>query len=408
MAVFTYITQAKKNAAFVEKSISAGSLMEAERELAGRNVAVLKIWPKGENARRAMAVVRKQKAPKVSDNEYIAFATNCEQCLKFEMKILSVFTICEEMALTKSFGRVCAQMRGWVSQGDRLDEAMGKTGIFDDFVLGLVRAGDRSGQLPRTFNQIKNTYRRSLAIRKKVKGLMIMPLGVLIVGSFAGFGLMYKVVPMFVGLFASAKMALPVPTLILVEVSRIVTQYPLVIVGGIVGLVLMMLNKDVFYKRFPGLHRWILKVPVVGRIQKLMIQERFCSTLFTLLNAGVPLQSALGLCREVSGCFPYKGAIARAMIAVSNGSGVMVALESEKDIFGVRVIRTLGFGEETSGAQNVLEPLAVSLSEEIVEYVDNLGKVIEPVLTVLVGGVVFLIMLAIFLPILRLPQLIGG
>lgn len=408
MATFTYITQAKKNASFVEKTVSAASLHEAERELGGRNIPVLKIWQQGQGVEEMKAAGRKEKVPRVSDNEFIAFATNCEQCLKFEMKILSVFKICEEMALTKAFGKVCGKMRTWVAEGSRLDEAMAKSGLFDDFVLGLVSAGEKSGQLPRTFYQIKSTYKRSQSIKKKIRGLSIMPLGVVVVGACSGFGLMYKVVPMFVGLFTSAKMALPIPTLILVEVSRIVTQYPLLIVGGLVGVVVAMLNTNFLYKRFPVTHRWILKIPIVGGLQKLMIQESFCSTLYTLLSAGVPIQYALSLCRDVSGCYPYKGAIARAVLAVSNGSGVMASLESEKDIFGIRVIRTLGFGEETSGAENVLEPLAASLSEEIMEYVDNLGKIIEPVLTIVVGAVVFLIMLAIFLPILTLPQLVGG
>jgi type II secretory pathway component PulF len=98
--------------------------------------------------------------------------------------------------------------------------------------------------------------------------------------------------------------------------------------------------------------------------------------------------------------------MARAILSVAAGSTLMAALEVEKDIFGVIVVRTLGFGERTGKTEKVLEPLADVLSVEIMDYIDVLNTLIEPLLTLFIGGIVLLIMLALFIPIFTLPKLI--
>jgi type IV pilus assembly protein PilC len=406
MEKYYYITQKAKNAPYVRGFITADNPREAERELMSRDIPVLVLDKVKEKIAQGKRAVKKQATPKIPLKERIAFAQNMEQCQSIDMGLLAALDICKEMAITKKFAAVCQKMRDAISEGSTLYDAMRETSVFDPLVLGLIRAGEKSGYLAKTFNQIKSNYRRTADIRRKVIKLMSYPIVVMFVAAICIFFLMWKTVPTFVGLFANAQMDLPLPTKILMGVSAFTTQYPYLVFAGIVAMGVLVANFSKIYRAFPAIHRPILRIPVIGRLQKLLIQETFTRTLKNLLAAGLKILDALSLCRAVSGCYPYKGAMARAILSVAAGSTLMSSLENEKDIFGVIVVRTLGFGEKTGKTEVVLAPLSDVLSSEIMDYIDNLNTVIEPMLTLFIGGIVLLIMLALFIPIFTLPKLI--
>jgi type IV pilus assembly protein PilC len=278
--------------------------------------------------------------------------------------------------------------------------------VFDSLTLGLIKAGEKSGFLNRAFAQIKHNLRRTQTIRKKVVKLSVYPTVVVFIASLCVFFLMWKTVPTFVGLFASAKLELPLPTKILMTISHVVSTYPFLVLAGLVSVFGLVYFLPVFYRKCPAVHVYVLRLPLIGKLQKLLIQETFTRTLFNLLAAGVRIVDALSLCRDVSSCYPFKGAIARSMLSVSSGSPLMVSLEGEKDIFGIIVVRTLGFGEKTGKTEKVLEPLTETLSNDIMDYIDNLNTILEPLLTLFIGGVVLLVLLALFIPIFSLPKLL--
>lgn len=406
MERYSYVTQRAKNAPYVRGYVTAETMKEAERELMARDIPVLMLEKVKDKTSKRFKGVKKQATPQVNLKEKIAFAQNMEQCQDIDMGLLAALDICREMALTKAFAGVCQKMRNSISEGSTLYDAMGETQVFDPLVLGLVRAGEKSGYLSKTFNQIKRNYRRTAEIRRKVIKLMSYPLVVMFVASICIFFLMWKTVPTFVGLFSTAGLELPLPTKILMVVSSFTTQYPYLVLLGIVGFGIMLASMPKIYRALPIMHRPLLKIPIIGTLQKLLIQETFSRTLRNLLAAGLKILDALSLCRSVSGCYPYKGAIARSILSVASGSTLMASLENEKDIFGVIVVRTLGFGERTGKTEKVLEPLAEVLSVEIMDYIDTLNTLIEPLLTLFIGGIVLLVMLALFIPIFTLPKLI--
>jgi type II secretory pathway component PulF len=405
MEKYIYITQRAKNASFVKGEISAPSLREAERDLQAREVPVLDIEKVSDDIRRRPGF-KKKIVPKISLKEKIAFAQSMEQCQDIDMGLLAALDICREMALTPKFADVCKKMRDQVSEGATLYDAMRETEVFDPLVLGLVRAGEKSGFLSKSFNQIKGNYRRSADIKRKMIKLLTYPAVVILVAMLCIFFLMWKTVPTFVGLFATAKLELPLPTKILMGASNFTTHYPYLVFLGICAIGYAGMQIPVLYRKLPSTHKYILKIPVVGKLQKLLIQETFTRTMMNLLTAGLKILDALSLCRAVSTCYPYKGAIARAILSVSGGTPLMISLEDEKDIFGLIVVRTLGFGEKTGKTEKVLEPLSQVLGSEIMDTIDTLNTIVEPLLTLMIGSIVLLIMLALFIPIFTLPKLV--
>jgi type IV pilus assembly protein PilC len=406
MEKYVYITQKRRGGAFTRGTIVAESIREAERELAARDIPVLSIEVFRDKLLSKNREVKRHLVSNVTLNDRLAFAQNMEQCQDIDMGLLYSLDICREMSQSKKFGQVCQRLKDIVADGSTLHDAMRDTQVFDSLTLGLVRAGEKSGFLNRAFAQVKHNLRRTQTIRKKVIKLSVYPIVVMFVAALCVFFLMWKTVPTFVGLFSSANLELPLPTRILMSASSFVSTYPFLVLTGIASMGVFLYYLPVIYRKIPALHGLVLRLPIFGKLQKMLIQETFTRTLFNLLSAGVRIVDALSLCRDVSSCYPYKGAIARSILTVSSGSPLMVSLEDEKDIFGIIVVRTLGFGEKTGKTEKVLEPLTETLSNDIMDYIDNLNTVIEPLLTLFIGGVVLLVLLALFIPIFNLPKLI--
>jgi type IV pilus assembly protein PilC len=406
MEKFFYVAQRKKGGLYEKGFISALSMRDAERELMSKNLPVLLMEKVKEHRKSKTDGVRRQAVPKIHLKELLSFARNMEQCQEIDMGLLNALDICKEMSLTKKFAEIVSRIRASVSDGSTLHDAMAATLVFDPLVLGLVKAGEKSGFLNKAFAQIKQNYTRNATIKRKVIKLLSYPLVVMFVASICIFFLMWKTVPVFVGLFSSAGLELPLPTKILMAVSGFTTNYPYLVILGIFGMGFLVTKLPAIYQKLPKTHGLILKMPIFGKLQKMLIQETFTRTFLNLQLAGLKIIDSLSLCRSISTCYPYKGAIARAMVDVSSGSMLTLSLEAEKDIFGVIVVRTIGFGEKSGKTEKVLEPLAETLSVEIMDFIDTLNTVIEPLLTLMIGSVVLLVMLALFIPIFSLPKLL--
>jgi type II secretory pathway component PulF len=241
MEKFLYVTQKVKNGPYIKGFVVADTLREAERELMSRDIPVLILEKAKEERLKGARQVKKQATPSIGLKEKIAFAQGMEQCQDIDMGLLQALEICKEMSLTKSFGDVCKKMRESVAEGSTLYDAMRETQVFDPLVLGLIRAGEKSGHLGQSFNQIKRNYRRTADIRRKMIKLLSYPLVVMFVAAICIFFLMWKTVPTFVGLFSTAKMELPLPTKILMVVSSFTTTYPYLVLLGIVGMGVLVL-----------------------------------------------------------------------------------------------------------------------------------------------------------------------
>jgi type IV pilus assembly protein PilC len=401
MEQYKYVRQDRKGGPYVTEVIEADSLQDAERMLLSRQVPVLsieKILPKGVKKKRAVGIKLKQN---------LMFANQMKSAMKIELGLLRAVDLCKEQSIQKSFVGVLQHMRDMIEQGQTLHEAMRATGSFDPLVLGLVRAGEGTGDLGGAFEMIGYMFKRESTIRRKIIKVLSLPAITIVIAAVCVFFLMWKTIPQFVALFKSMGADLPLPTKILIAVSDFTAAYPWAVALGIVGMILFFLNAGKLYRKLPWLHAWLLKIPVFGGFQKKLIQETFSRTYLSMVATGdVPILVALGLCRGVSPCYPYRAALARAMVSISIGGTLSAALEPEKDIFGFLLVRSIGFGDDTGKTADVLKPLADELSEEVMDFVDNLSTILEPMMTVFIASIVLVIMLALFIPIFSLPNLI--
>jgi len=406
MPLYEYTTQKNKGGKYVKRTISAENMKDAAEQLLSQQVPVLEIHLSEEGLPWNQKVARDMKKPWLSLKEQVQFFERMEITQIIGLPQKKALSLVSELTDKPASKKIVDGIAESVSEGQNLHDSMRDSRVFDTLALGLVRAGEQTGKLPEAFGHVKDIYRRNMIVRSKIVGLMTYPAIVIVVAAICIFVLMWKTVPVFVGLFSTSGMALPLPTQLMIAGSNFTTSYPWAVFLGIVLLGVVLWKLPVAYRAAPWCHDFILKFPLIGNIQKRLIQETFVRTFLNLLKADIQYLPALALCRSVSTCYPFKGALARAMIAVSHGNSLMVSLEEEKDIFGLVLVRSLGFGETVGRTEQVLEPLSEAMSRDIVNYIEQMKTILQPFLNLVIGGIVLFVMLAMFLPIFNLPKLI--
>ncbi|MCU1727619.1 type II secretion system F family protein [Pseudomonas sp. 7P_10.2_Bac1] len=294
-----------------------------------------------------------------------------------------------------------------ISAGTTLATAMRKQpAYFDALFCNLIDAGEQAGALDVVLQRVATYKEKTEALKKKVKKAMTYPTAVVLVALLVSGILLIEVVPQFQELFRSFDAQLPAYTLAVIALSQMLVQYGVwLFAGGCLGLLAFGHR----YKRAPGLRqridRWLLKLPVIGTLLHLSAIARFARTLATLLAAGVPLLQSLRAVAGATGNHVYKEAVLRLQQQVATGSQIHVAM-SATGVFPGMAIQMTAIGEESGTLDDMLNHVATYYESEVDSLVDNLTTLMEPlimaVLGVLVGGLV----IAMYLPIFKLGQVI--
>lgn len=394
---FEYITQARPGGKFEKRQVTAVNQTAAEKKLLDAQIPCLSIRKIGKSSKKARKL-------KMKDLEI--FAQQMQTTQEVQMNIVQALELAQQMSRKKWVGDVMEEMRKNVANGNSLHEAMRKSMAFDELTLGLVNAGEKAGFLDRTFQQIKELTRRNLMVKNKVIGLMIYPSIVVCIAIGSIFVLMWKTVPVFAGMYKESNMALPAPTQLMITMSDFVTQQTIPAALLAAALIFVFLKIPAIYRAFPALHAPVMRIPGVGMVQKKLMQSTFTRTLSDMLGAQTRIVEALFLCRDVSTNYVYKGHVARAIISVAKGNKLGRAFEPAEDVFGPMMIKAMTFGDSTGKIEEILGPMSTALDRELGEYIDQLKTVMEPVLTVFIGGVVLFVMLALFIPVFNMSKLI--
>ena len=280
---------------------------------------------------------------------------------------------------------------------------------FDKLFLNMVRAGEASGAMETILDRLAGFMEKASRIAGKVKSAMIYPCVILSISLLAVVGLMIFIVPNFSKIFSDLlgpNEPLPGPTLAIIAVSNTLTSAWYFYIGGVVGII-------VLYKitvRIPA-GRWGVdwckyNMPLFGPIISKSAISRFGRTLGTLMSSGVPVLNSLAIVKETSGNEVVASAIQKVHDAVKEGEGIAVPLNNTK-IFPPMVISMVEVGEETGKLPEMLEKIADTYDEEVDNSVSALTSLIEPLMIVGLAGIVGSIVIALFMPLVRIIEKMG-
>jgi type IV pilus assembly protein PilC len=300
--------------------------------------------------------------------------------------------------------KVLQDVRSQVLQGSPLSVAMRRHGsVFDAITLSLVEAGEDTGMLPATLRVAADQLERRNRIVKTIKSATIYPKIVIAVTVMTVAAMLLLVVPTFQEVYRQFRSELPVHTQLLLNLSKFLQTrwwlvFPLV-AGSVYG-------GSAFLKTAAGRRYFdllVLKTPFLSDLVRKIAMTRFAHTFTAATKGGVPVLRSLNLAGSTVGNSVIRAAVLDATNGVRSGGRLSTELERTGE-FPVLMTRMMASGEESGQLERMLEEITLLYEEEVDETIGRLGKVIEPVLAVIVGGIVLCVMLALYTPIFNLTR----
>ncbi|HOJ61271.1 MAG TPA: type II secretion system F family protein [bacterium] len=344
---------------------------------------------------------------KVKLKHISAFSRQLATLIGAGLPLLRSLQILQEQVEDKNLKEAVIGITESVEGGSTLSEAMAKyPKIFNRLYVNMIKAGEIGGALEQVLDRLALFQEKAQAVRSKVKGAMWYPLVVITIACVATSIILIFVVPKFADMFTGLGSELPWLTQKLVDLSDnlvIYWYYPLLVIVGIV--VLLKLTAKTSQGRYI-LDRIKLRLPVFGGILQKSAIARFARTFGTLLDTGVPILQTLLIVKDTSG----NEVIARAMVdihaSIRDGDTVSEPMKNFS-IFPPLVVHMIAVGEETGALDKMLIKVAEAYEREVDDAVDGLAKLIEPLLIVVLGGIIGTVVVALYLPIFSISDAMG-
>jgi type IV pilus assembly protein PilC len=344
----------------------------------------------------------------VSAKERAVFTRQLGTLLKAGMPLLRGLEVVARQERNRGFRRVIESLAEDIRSGGTLSDAMTRQpAVFEPLFVNMVKAGEAGGVLEVVLDRLARFEEKSLQLRGKVKAAMVYPIIVMTVAVLILAGLLVFVVPKFQQIFADLLKGAPLPVLtqMVLAVSEVVRSHFAIALGAAIAGILVFR----WFRRTAGGGRMVdgalLKMPVFGDLVLKSLVARFSRTLGTLLSSGVPILQAITVTRDTTGNARLAEALDAVHDAVKQGESVAAPLQAA-EVFPGMVTSLIDVGEHTGQLPEMLNKVADIYDEEVDTAVAGLGSMIEPMLIVFLAAVVGTIVIALFLPIVRIVQLL--
>lgn len=410
MATFQY--EAMDNSGLeVKDTIDAGSEAEAQTKIREKGFFVTKITEKNKGKKKDATKTKEIKGPRkkkgfsfggVKPKQLCTFTRQLSTLQDAGLPILRSLRILETQAKPGPLKNSLIGVIEDVESGNTLSEAMSKQPkAFDNLYVNMVKAGEAGGALEVILQRLAEFKEKSQSLKRKVQGAMIYPAAVLLVAGVIVGGIMYFIIPKFKTIFEGFEVELPQITELLITMSNTVVDYWYLIPTIPIGIILIM---QIIKKNKTGayiLDRVALKVPLLGAIISKSTVARTSRTLGTLIASGVPILEALAIARDTAGNEVFRKAFEHIQSSIREGETMAVPLK-ETRITDDMVVNMVDVGEETGALDNMLYKVADVYEEEVTVLIEGLVNLLEPIMTVVLGIIVGFIVIALFLPLVKL------
>ncbi len=381
-----------------------GDLEKGQVDLPGRDDVIAHL------RKNRLVVVNVRQAPKsvsfgamfkagVKTRDVVVFTRQFATMINAGLPLVQALDILAQQTENKVLADVTRQVVYDVESGQTLADALRKhPKAFSDLYVNMVAAGEAGGILDTILLRLAEFLEKNDAIIRKVKGAMVYPVVIMSVAVIAIAVLLIFVIPTFQTMFASVQLELPLPTRIVIGMSRLLTSYWWVLIGGI-GLGAFALNR--YYKTPSGrlqIDSILLRMPVLGDVLRKSAVSRFTRTLGTLISSGVSILDGLEITARTAGNMVIHNAVMESRQSIAGGDTIAAPLQRSK-VFPPMVISMIAVGEQTGGLDEMLSKIADFYDEEVDASVSTLLSLMEPVMIVVLGVIVGGMVVAMYLPI---------
>ncbi|MDP3261174.1 MAG: type II secretion system F family protein [Thermodesulfovibrionales bacterium] len=344
---------------------------------------------------------------KVNDKDIVVFTRQFSTMIDAGLPLVQALDILSTQVENKTLAGVLGEVKENVEAGSTYADALKKhPRVFSELYANMVAAGEAGGILDTILNRLAAYIEKAMKLKKKVKGAMVYPIVVSTIAVLVIAIIMIFVVPTFSKMFAQLGGTLPLPTLMIIGLSKFLAGIGGLLTGGaIVGIVVALKQ---FRRTEKGTHitdKILLKLPIFGVLLNKVAVAKFTRTLGTLVSSGVPILDGLEITAKTSGNKVIEYAIMEVRKQVTGGKTLADPLTKAR-VFPPMVTHMISVGETTGALDTMLNKIADFYDDEVDAAVNALTSMMEPMLMVFLGGSVGFIVIAMYLPIFKLITLI--
>jgi len=403
----------------VKDTIDASTQEEAQQLIRQKGFFVTKISEraagkkgrKGTASRKPTARRKKKKSftiGKVSAKQLTTFTRQLSTLQDAGLPILRSLKILEGQSKPGVLKNSLDDVIEDIESGSTLSEAMAKQPkCFDRLYCNMVKAGEAGGALEAILQRLADFKEKTQSLKRRIKSAMVYPVVVIFVAVLIVGFIMYWIVPQFEQIFEEFGVELPRMTIVLIEASHIVVEYwyyaPLIPAIWWVFVNLLYRSRT---GRYIG-DRFQLLIPVMGTLLEKSVVARTTRTLGTLVQSGVPILESLSIVRDTAGNAVFERAFTRIYDSIREGETIAQPLKESRIVDDI-VVNMIDVGEETGELDTMLMKIADNYDEEVEAAVESLVSLLEPIMIVVLGGIIGFIVIALFMPLIKLISELSG
>ncbi len=402
MPTFRYVAK-NKDSRTVGGKIAAESKVAVIEELRKRQLVIISLAEirEGGGGRRGTF-----KSKRVKADEIVIFTRQLATMVDAGIPIIQGLDALQDQVTHPLFKKVLINVRDDIQSGSSLSAAFAKhPNVFDSLFVNMIKVGETGGVLSAILDRISSYLEKILRLKRKVKSALIYPMVVVSMAIIITVVLLVKVVPTFKGIYDSFGRELPAMTQMLMTVSDALKHHLLWFVAGAVAIVVFLRQWHKTEKGALVIDRAILRIPIFGELMRKVAISRFSRTLATLIQSGVPILESLEIVGKTIGNRVLELVIDEVKGSVREGESLAGPL-IKSGVFPPMVTRMISIGEKTGQMEKMLLKIAEFYDDQVDAAVDGLTSIIEPLVIGFLGVVIGFIVIALFLPILTIVQIL--
>jgi type IV pilus assembly protein PilC len=340
---------------------------------------------------------------KVKADELTVMTRQFSTMVSSGMSMLRALYVLEEQQENEKLKDAISHVRKDVEAGLSLSDALARhPDIFNELYVAMVQAGETGGILEATLKRVADQLEKDASLRRQIKAAMVYPIVIFAFAGIVVLALVAFLVPVFEGVFRDFGGKLPAITQVTVTFSHLVTRQPYIIIGAVVLIVWSFRR---WKNSSRGKEQWDrikLRFPMkIGDVVQKVALARFARTYSALIAAGVPMLEAIEITGRTSGNVVVEKAMNAVHESVRNGGTISAPMRTEPDAFPGMVVQMVAVGEETGALDSMLSKIADFYEDEVEAAVKALTSILEPIMIILVGGIVGFVVIAMYLPLFK-------
>jgi type IV pilus assembly protein PilC len=403
VAVFAYKARGRSSGETYEDRIEGKNMMSVALTLKQRGLIVIDVKEEKVGQKDIFEPFKKVKLA-----DLVIFSRQFSTMINAGLPIVRALYVLSEQTTSKKLKDIIVRVREDVEGGLALSEALEKhPKVFSRLYTEMVKAGEIGGMLDDVLLRIAHQLEKDQDLRRKVKSAMIYPMIVVAFAILTASFMLIFIVPVFAKMFEDLGGTLPLPTRIAMGASNILTSPFGILIYAAMGLIVFLFLR--WKKTEKGRKVWgraVLSIPAkIGDIVQKVALARFARTLATLSAAGVPILQSLEITATSSGNWVVEKALLKSLDSIREGIPIYKPLEDEW-VFPPMVTRMIAVGEETGDIDGMLTKIAEFYESEVDAAVKALTSIIEPIMIIVVGGIVGGIVISMYLPMFKIFELV--